>query len=161
MTTPVIRNAEQADIPEILSLIKDLAAYEKEPDAVKLTEEKLSEQLFGPHPSVFVCVAEAEPTSSHRIDGFALWFLNFSTWEGTHGIYLEDLFVRPEARGTGKGKALLTHLAHLATTNGYNRVEWSVLTWNTPAIEFYRSLGAVPLTEWNTFRLSGEALQRY
>lgn len=172
MTLP--RPATPDDVHEIVDLIKDLAAYEKEPDAVRLTPERLREQLFGDNPAIFCHVVDSTSGNlddsasvgggvggSPRLDGIALWFLNYSTWEGTHGIYLEDLYVRPEARGTGKGKALLQNLARIAVERGYSRVEWCVLKWNQPSIDFYRSLGAFPMDEWHTFRLTGEALNTF
>ena len=137
-------------------MIVDLAVYEKEPDAVRNTPEELEKHLFDDHPAIYAAIAEDD---LGRTRGFALWFLNYSTWEGVHGIYLEDLYVKPEARGEGHGKALLTHLASLAVERGYARVEWSVLDWNEPSIRFYRSLGAVPMGGWSTFRLTGDALQ--
>lgn len=149
-----IREARRDDVPIILQLIHDLAVYEKEPDAVRNTPEGLEEALFGSDPRIFAHVAEDDG----GVQGFALWFLNYSTWEGVHGIYLEDLYVRPEARGAGYGKALLQTLAGIAAERGYARVEWSVLNWNEPSIEFYRSLGALPQEEWTTFRLSGAPL---
>jgi GNAT superfamily N-acetyltransferase len=149
-----IREARRDDVPIILQLIHDLAVYEKEPDAVRNTSEGLEEALFGSDPRIFAHVAEDDG----GVQGFALWFLNYSTWEGVHGIYLEDLYVRPEARGAGHGKALLQTLAGIAAERGYARVEWSVLNWNEPSIRFYRSLGAVPQEEWTTFRLSGAPL---
>ena len=173
MTLP--RPATPDDVHEIVDLIKDLAAYEKEPDAVRLTPERLREQLFGDNPAIFCHVVDSTSGNlndgagggdggvggSPRLDGIALWFLNYSTWEGTHGIYLEDLYVRPEARGTGKGKALLQNLARIAVERGYSRVEWCVLKWNQPSIDFYRSLGAFPMDEWDTFRLTGRALRDF
>jgi ribosomal protein S18 acetylase RimI-like enzyme len=159
-----LRPAEPVDVPAILELIHELAAYEREPDAVKNTVEALTEQLFGENPAIFAHVVEDAGTDTDpadgapRIAGFALWFLNYSTWEGTHGIYLEDLYVRPEARGLGYGKALLQELARIAVERGYARVEWSVLKWNEPSIGFYRGLGARPMEEWDTFRLTGDAL---
>jgi GNAT superfamily N-acetyltransferase len=149
-----IREARREDVPTILQLIHDLAVYEKEPDAVRNTPEGLEEALFGSDPRIFAHVAEDDG----GVQGFALWFLNYSTWEGVHGIYLEDLYVRPEARGAGYGKALLQALAGIAAERGYARVEWSVLNWNEPSIQFYRSLGALPQEEWTTFRLSGAPL---
>ena len=161
MTSPVIRPAQPDDVTEIVDLIRDLAIYEKEPDAVQLTPERLHEHLFGDQVAIYAHVIPAADDAPHRIDGFALWFLNFSTWEGEHGIYLEDLYVRPERRGSGLGKALLHHLAATATERGYRRVEWSVLKWNEPSIRFYESLGAVAMNGWDTFRLDGDALQMF
>jgi GNAT superfamily N-acetyltransferase len=155
MTT--IREARRDDVPVILQLIHDLAVYEKEPDAVRNTVQGLEEALFGSSPRIFAHVAEDDG----GVQGFALWFLNYSTWEGVHGIYLEDLYVRPEARGSGYGKALLQTLAGIAAERGYARVEWSVLNWNEPSIEFYRSLGALPQDEWTTFRLTGAPLAAF
>jgi len=151
----VIRPAVPQDVPTILRLIRELADYEKALEEVEATEEDLQRALFGPHPKVFAHVAEHEG----EVVGFALWFENFSTWKGTHGIYLEDLYVRPQARGHGYGKALLTELARIAVERGYRRVEWSVLDWNEPAIGFYKSLGALPQDEWTVYRLTGEALR--
>ncbi|MHA7155557.1 GNAT family N-acetyltransferase [Arthrobacter sp. TMN-50] len=149
-----IRDARPDDVATILQLIHDLATYEKEPDAVRNTPEQLHQALFGASPSIFAHVAE----SDGAIQGFALWFLNYSTWEGVSGIYLEDLYVRPEARGEGHGKALLQNLARIAAERGYARVEWSVLNWNAPSISFYDSLGAFPQDGWTTYRLTGHAL---
>ena len=154
----VIRPATAHDVPAILQMIHDLALYEKEPDAVRNTPEMLTEVLYGEHPKVFATMAE---NSAGEVRGFALWFLNYSTWEGVHGIYLEDLYVRPEARGEGHGKALLQHLAGTAVDRGYARVEWSVLDWNEPSINFYKKLGALPMEEWSTFRLTGAALTAF
>ena len=149
-----IREARPADVPVILQLIHDLAIYEREPDAVRNTVGSLEDALFGERPTIYAHVAEAQG----RVQGFALWFLNYSTWEGVNGIYLEDLYVRPEARGAGYGKALLSNLAKIAVERGYARVEWSVLNWNEPSIRFYESPGARPQSEWSTFRLTGAAL---
>jgi ribosomal protein S18 acetylase RimI-like enzyme len=154
----VIRPAIPADVPAILALIHDLAVYEKEPDAVRNTPELLTEHLFGADPRVWAHVAVDGTGPDGAVQGVALWFLNYSTWEGVHGIYLEDLYVRPQARGNGHGKALLKTLAGLAVERGYARVEWSVLDWNEPSINFYRSLGAAPMDGWHTFRLDGGAL---
>ncbi len=150
----LIRAAEPADVPVILQLIHDLAVYEREPDAVRNTADALHDALFGDRPTIYAHVLEAD----EDIQGFALWFLNYSTWEGVNGVYLEDLYVRPEARGAGHGKALLAHLASIAAERGYARMEWSVLNWNEPSIRFYESLGATNQTEWSTFRLTGDAL---
>lgn len=154
----MIRSAVPTDVPTILRLIADLAEYEREPEAAKATEAQLHTALFGEHPAVFALIAEDETGSAV---GFALYFLNFSTWNGTHGIYLEDLFVLPEARGGGYGRALLRELARIAIERGYGRVEWSVLDWNEPSIGFYKSLGAVPMDEWTTMRLTGDALHAF
>jgi GNAT superfamily N-acetyltransferase len=152
-----IRPATPADVATILDLIRELAAYEREPDAVKATVESLYGTLFGPTPSAEAIVAEAEGA----VVGVALFFTNYSTWSGKNGIYLEDLYVRPEARGTGLGKALLQRLAAMAVARGCARVEWSVLDWNAPAIDFYRALGAVPKDEWTVYRLDGDALAAF
>ena len=153
---PRIRPIAPADVPAVVALVHDLAAYEKAPEQCHLTAAQLHSALFGPSPALFGLIA-SEP--DEPVAGFALYFLNFSTWEGVHGIYLEDLFVRPQQRGSGLGKALLTRLAQIAVDRGYARVEWSVLDWNTPSIEFYRSLDAVPMNGWTTFRLTGPALR--
>ncbi|MET8689770.1 GNAT family N-acetyltransferase [Streptomyces sp. NPDC004732] len=152
----MIRTATPADVPVIHALVRDLAAYEKVPDEAKATEEQLREALFGERPAAFAHIAQDD--ASGEVVGFALWFLNFSTWRGVHGIYLEDLYVRPEARGGGHGKALLTELARICVEHGYERLEWSVLDWNEPSINFYRSLGALPQDEWTVYRLTDDAL---
>jgi GNAT superfamily N-acetyltransferase len=141
----------------IHSMIRELAAYERSLEQAEATEEMLADALFGEHPAVFAHIAEDE---SGQAVGFALWFRNFSTWRGVHGIYLEDLYVRPEARGGGHGRALLRELARICVQRGYGRLEWSVLDWNEPSIGFYKSLGAEPLDEWTTYRLAGEPLAR-
>ncbi|MEV7771518.1 GNAT family N-acetyltransferase [Kitasatospora sp. NPDC086791] len=151
----MIRTAVASDVPVIHAMIRELAEYEKAAHEAVATEEQLHEVLFGADPAVFGLIAEdgtGEPV------GFALWFRNFSTWRGTHGIYLEDLYVRPEARGGGHGKALLLELARIAVERGYSRVEWSVLDWNQPSIDFYKSIGAVSMDEWTVYRLTDEAL---
>ncbi|MBW8802345.1 MAG: GNAT family N-acetyltransferase [Catenulisporales bacterium] len=153
----MIRSAVPADIPMIRTLIAELAEYEREPQAAKATDQQLHDALFAEHPAVFALMAEDDATGA--VAGFALYFLNFSTWTGTHGIHLEDLFVRPDARGGGYGKALLRELARIACQRGYSRVEWAVLDWNEPSIAFYKSLGAVPKDEWLTMRLAGDALR--
>ncbi|WP_055703248.1 MULTISPECIES: GNAT family N-acetyltransferase [Streptomyces] len=152
----MIRTATPADIPVIHALVRDLAAYEKAPDEAKATEGQLREALFGERPAAYAHIAQDDTTGEPV--GFALWFLNFSTWRGVHGIYLEDLYVRPEARGAGHGKALLTELARICVARGYERLEWSVLDWNEPSINFYRSLGARPQDEWTVYRLTDGAL---
>jgi GNAT superfamily N-acetyltransferase len=154
--TPSIRPAAVRDVPVVVSLIRELAAYEREPDAVVATEEHLHVALFGPEPKVFCLVAE-DPAG--EVVGFAIWFFSFSTWLGRHGVYLEDLFVRPDARGGGYGRSLLTELARIAVRHGCGRLEWAVLDWNEPAQGFYRALGAEPMQEWTTWRLTGDALQ--
>jgi GNAT superfamily N-acetyltransferase len=154
----VIRPATVQDVPAILRMIHDLARYEKEPDAVRNTPAMLTAALFSENPRVFATMAES---AAGEVQGFALWFPNYSTWEGVHGIYLEDLYVNPDARGEGHGKALLSFLAATALENGYARVEWSVLDWNEPSIKFYRNLGAVPMDGWSTFRLTGPALELF
>ncbi len=156
MTDP-IRKATPADVGDILQLIRDLAAYEREPDAVQATVESLSATLFGPTPSAEALVAEVDG----EVVGVALYFTNFSTWSGRDGLYLEDLYVRPEVRGTGMGKALLQRIARVAVTRGCARVEWSVLDWNTPARDFYRSIGAKPMSDWTVHRLDGDALTAF
>ena len=151
----MIRPATVHDVPVVVSLVRELATYEREPDAVVATEDDVRAALFGAAPRVHCLIAE----DNADVVGFAVWFVNFSTWLGRHGVYLEDLFVRPTARGRGHGKALLVELARIAVERGYGRLEWSVLDWNTPAQEFYRSLGASPMDEWTVWRLTGEALQ--
>lgn len=150
-----IRPVRPDDVPAVTALVHELAAYEKLPQECHLEPYQLHAALFAPSPAVFGHVAVVD----EQIVGYALHFLNFSTWEGVHGIYLEDLYVRPDHRGSGLGRALLLNLADIAATNGYARVEWAVLDWNTPSIEFYRALGAVPMQGWSTFRLAGPALQ--
>ncbi len=152
----MIRNAEVTDVPVIQAMIRELAEYEKVPHEARATEEQLREALFGERPAAFAHIAES---AEGEVVGFSVWFLNFSTWRGVHGIYLEDLYVRPGARGGGYGKALLRELARICVERGYGRLEWSVLDWNVPAVDFYRSLGAVPLDEWTVNRLTGDALR--
>ena len=152
---PGVREARESDLDRIRQLIIDLAHYERAAHEVRTTTEQLRVALFGPQPAAYALVAE----SANQVVGFALNFRSFSTWEGVHGIYLEDLSVMPEYRGTGLGRALLTSLAELAAERGYARLEWAVLDWNQPAIDFYRSLGAVAMDEWTVYRLSGEALR--
>ena len=150
----MIRPATEADVPVIYQLIRDLAEYERSLPEVTGTPQLLHEALSATPPAVFAHVAEHEG----QVAGFALWFLNFSTWQCRHGIYLEDLYVRPELRGHGYGRQLLTELAALCVERGYGRLDWAVLDWNEPSIGFYRSLGARVLDDWKTFRLSGPAL---
>ncbi|MEV7071477.1 GNAT family N-acetyltransferase [Streptomyces sp. NPDC093990] len=151
----MIRPATPADIPAIHTLIRELADYEKSLPEARATQEQLHEALFGPRPAAYAHVAT---DATDTVVGYAVWFLNFSTWRGVHGIYLEDLYVRPAARGGGHGKALLTELARICAERGYQRLEWSVLNWNTPAIDFYESLGARPQDGWTVYRLTDEAL---
>ena len=132
----------------------DLAAYERAPEQCVLTDAMLHERLFGQAPALSAHVAEVDGA----VVGLAIWFLNFSTWDGVHGIYLEDLYIDPAHRGSGLGRALLAQLAGLCVERGYSRLQWQVLDWNTPSIEFYRSLGAVDLADWRTYRLSGDPL---
>lgn len=149
-----IRAATPADISLIGQFIRDLAAYEKLAHAVRFDEAVMAQKLFGPRPYAEVLIGEIDGEAQ----GFALFFHNFSTFEGRPGIYLEDLFVRPDARGSGLGKALLGKLAALAVERDCARLEWSVLDWNTPAIDFYKALGANPMDEWTIFRVDGDAL---
>jgi GNAT superfamily N-acetyltransferase len=150
----LIRPATPADIPTILALIRELADYEHEPESVFATELDLLRDGFGPNPRFHALIAEIDNAAA----GFALYFHNYSTWRGHTGIFLEDLFVRPAFRGCGIGKALLAHVAGIAVAENCPRFEWAVLNWNTPSIDFYRSAGAVPLSDWTTMRLSGPAL---
>ena len=150
-----LRPAVAADLDTIIELIHALAEYEREPDAVLLDCDELRRHLFGPRPYAEVIIAETEDGQSA---GFALFFHNFSTWAGKPGIHLEDLFVRPELRGQGYGKALLIELARLAVERGCARLEWSVLDWNEPSIQFYKALGAEPMDEWTLYRISGDVL---
>jgi len=151
-----IRTATEADVPVILSLIRELADYERAPDAVVTNEAGLREVLFGPQRSAEVLLAfeEGEPA------GFAVYFYNFSTWLGQPGLYLEDLFVRPTVRGKGYGRSLLERLAQIAQERGCGRMEWAVLNWNDPAIQFYKKLGAEPMTEWTVYRLTRDGIAR-
>ena len=151
-----IRPAAIEDTDEILALIYELALYEKAPDEAKATREQIIESFFTVNPKVFCEIVEVDGS----IAGLAIWFLNYSTWQGKHGIYLEDLFVRPQYRGKGYGKALLRHLAAICEERGYGRFQWWVLDWNEPSIEFYKSLGAVAMDEWTVYRVSDEALKK-
>ena len=147
--------AQHEDVGLILDLIRELAVYEREPDAVRADEAMLARQLFGERPAAEVVIARVDGEPA----GFALFFHNFSTWLGQRGLYLEDLFVRPQFRGHGAGLALMAHLARLAVERDCGRFEWSVLDWNTPAIDFYRRLGATGMDEWTVQRVTGESLQ--
>lgn len=150
-----IRPVMPQDVPLLCQLIRDLAVYEKLEHECRVSPEGLHAALFGPRPSAKALVGELSGVP----EGFALYFTNFSTFLAKPGIYLEDLFVRPHARGSGLGKALLSTLARIAVEEGCGRVEWSVLDWNEPAIGFYKRLGAVPMSEWTVFRLAGESLR--
>lgn len=154
----MIRTATPADVPTILSLIQQLADYERASDEVKATEAQLHTALFGPDAVASCLLAVRDGGPGEEVVGLALWFRTFSTWLGVASIYLEDLFVEPDARGGGYGRALLTALAAVAVERGYGRVEWSVLNWNEPAQGFYRRLGARPQDEWTVWRLTGAAL---
>lgn len=150
----MIRPARAADVPAIHQMITELAAYERSLHQVSATESDLRTALLAAQPALFAHVAE----EGGQAVGFALWFLSYSTWAGRHGIYLEDLYVRPERRGQGHGRALLAELARICVERGYERLEWAVLDWNSPAIRFYESLDAVPMSEWTVHRLAGPAL---
>jgi GNAT superfamily N-acetyltransferase len=150
-----IRRAVPEDVPTIHQLIRDLAQYERLLESARVTPQQLLESFFSESPNVFCDLVE---TDDNEVAGFAVWFLNYSTWTGTHGIFLEDLFVTPEFRGGGYGKALLVHLAQECVAKGYHRLKWSVLDWNQPSIDFYRSIGAESMDEWTEFRLTGDAL---
>ena len=149
-----IRSARVEDVPIILQLIRDLATYERAPDEVTATEEQLVDVLFGERPSAEVLLAFEGKSPV----GFAVFFYNFSTWLGRPGLYLEDLFVKPEKRGKGYGRALLVDLAKIARDRGCGRMEWAVLDWNDPAIQFYKKLGAEPMGDWTVFRLSQDGI---
>jgi GNAT superfamily N-acetyltransferase len=152
----MIRPATPDDAPTILRFVRELAEYEHAAHEVEATEDDLTRSLFGDDPKAFAHLAEQDGVPV----GFALWFLNYSTWTGRHGIYLEDLYVTPSVRGGGHGRALLVELAKITVERGYSRFEWSVLDWNEPAIGFYKALGAVAQDEWTGFRLTGDALKR-
>ncbi len=153
-TTFHIRDAVPDDAPVIRTLIRALAEYERAPHDAVVTEEQIRETLFGPRRSAEVILG----CEGRSAVGFAVFFHNYSTWLGRPGLYLEDLFVHPEARGRGYGRRLLAHLARIAEARGCPRMEWSVLDWNAPAIGFYRALGAIPMDEWTVYRLTGPAL---
>lgn len=150
-----IRPAKREEVGIILNLVKELAEYERALDHVETTEKELLSTIFVENPKVFCDLVDVEG----EIVGFAIWFLNYSTWQGRHGIYLEDLFVKSEFRGRGYGKALLQHLARVCEERGYGRFQWSVLDWNTPAIDFYKSLGAESMDDWIVYRVTGKSLQ--
>ncbi|PSL58641.1 L-amino acid N-acyltransferase YncA [Saccharothrix carnea] len=156
MTDPRIRRIREEDVPAVVGLVEELAEYERARHECHLTAEQLHDALFRPSPALFGHVAEVDG----QVVGTALWFLNFSTWRGTHGIYLEDLYVQPDQRKSGLGRALLQALAQECVARGYARLEWWVLDWNAPAIGFYKSLGATPMDEWTVFRLTDDDLTR-
>jgi GNAT superfamily N-acetyltransferase len=150
-----LRRASPEDVPTILGFIHELAIYERAPDAVKMTAPQLHDALFGTKPRAEALLVEIDGTPQ----GFAVWYESFNTWTGKPGLYLEDLFVTPAARGQGAGKAIFQHLANIAVARDYARMEWSVLDWNEPAINFYKSRGAEALDEWTKYRLTGDALR--
>jgi GNAT superfamily N-acetyltransferase len=150
-----IRPAKREEVGEVLQLIQDLATYEKAPDQVEASRDDLLNTIFAKEPRVFCDLVEVDG----QIAGMAIWFLNYSTWQAKHGIYLEDLYIKPEFRARGYGKALLRHLAQICDKEGYGRLQWWVLDWNSPAIEFYQSLGAEAMDEWTVYRTSGQALK--
>ena len=152
----LIRHALKSDSAAIMQLIHDLAEYEKAPQEVQTNEAEISAALFAVDPKVFCNVVEVD----NEVIGIAIWFLNFSTWQGKHGIYLEDLYIKPDFRGQGFGLAMLKYLAAVCIERGYGRFQWWVLNWNTPAIEFYKSQGAIAMDEWTVHRVSGESLKK-
>lgn len=154
--TTTVRPARPSDLPAVVAMVHELATFERAAEQCHLTADQLSVALFGPQPTVYGHVAV---TGSDEPVGFALWYLNFSTWEGTHGVHLEDLYVRPAARGSGAGLALLATLAAICAERGYRRMEWVMLDWN-PAAEFYAAIGAEVVHDWVPYRLSGDALHR-
>ncbi len=151
-----LRPATGEDVPLLLAFVHELAAYERAPEAVKMTAAQLHDALFGPKPRAEALIAALDGAPV----GFAVWYQSFNTWTGTPALYLEDLFIRPAARGRGLGKEILGYLAGLAVSRGYARMEWMVLDWNSSAIDFYTGMGATPLPDWTKFRLSGDALSR-
>ena len=152
----VIRRAQSGEAGLVLAFIRELAEYEKLLHELEASEDMIADALFGDNPRIYCAIAEWEGEAV----GFAVWFVNFSTFSGRHGVYLEDLFVRPAHRGKGIGKALLVHLAKECVANGWSRLQWAVLDWNTPSIAFYKSLGAVMMDDWTLCRVAGPALTR-
>ena len=150
-----IRPAKREEVGDVLQLIQDLATYEKAQDQVEASKDDLLNTIFAKEPRVFCDLVEVDG----QIAGMAIWFLNYSTWQAKHGIYLQDLYIKPEFRARGYGKALLKHLAQICDREGYGRVQWWVLDWNSTAIEFYRSFGAEAMDEWTVYRTSGQALK--
>ncbi|MFB9904832.1 GNAT family N-acetyltransferase [Allokutzneria oryzae] len=157
MTDPRVRRVQPSDVDDVVRLVHALADYERAPQECHLTSEQLHTALFGEAPAVFGHVAVVDGA----VVGYCLWFLSFSTWRGVHGIYMEDLYVDPAQRGSGLGKAMMVALARECVREGYQRLEWSVLKWNTPAIEFYKSIGAAPMDEWEMHRLTDAALTEF
>ena len=155
--TGFIRRAVPGDVSEILAMVRELADYERLADQAVATPEQFHAALFGPAPAVYAFVVDDDPKAG-TLAGFAIYFLNFSTWLGVHGLYLEDLFIRPAFRGRGFGKALLATMAKVCIDEGYGRFEWWVLDWNEDALKVYASIGAVPMDEWTVQRVSGQAL---
>lgn len=156
MNRILVRAAGPGDVAEIVAMIRELAEYEREPQSAEATVPMITEALFGAQPACEALMGEVDG----GVQGFAFFFHNFSTWKGRRGVYLEDLYVRPAARGAGLGKALFGAVAKIAVQRGCPRMEWSVLDWNTPAIEFYKRVGAVAMSEWTVHRLTGDALRR-
>jgi GNAT superfamily N-acetyltransferase len=155
VTQPAVRPVRPEDVPAVVAMVHELAAFERSADECHLIEADLRAALFGPTPALYGHVGLS---AAGEVVGFALWFLNFSTWEGSHGIYLEDLYVRPAERGGGVGAALLSTLAQLCVERGYRRLEWWVLDWNADALRFYQRLGARPMSEWTVHRITGADL---
>ncbi len=160
MPSATVRPATESDVPFILAMIKELAAYEKEPDAVHSTVDSLRQHLFGPGFGRGPCAEALIGEIDGVPQGVAIYFMNFSTWSGAPGLYLEDLFVRPDARRHGLGRKLLGGLAQIAMERGCKRMEWAVLDWNTPAQDFYKSLGAFEMTGWHVWRVVGQSIER-
>lgn len=160
MATVTVRAAVEADVPFLLRMIKELAAYEREPDAVESTEESLRHHFFGRGYGRGPCAEALVGEIDGVPQGVAIYFMNFSTWSGAPGLYLEDLFVRPEARRHGLGRRLLSGLAKIATERGCKRMEWAVLDWNTPAQDFYKTLGAFEMTGWHVWRMVGPSIAK-
>ena len=155
-STATVRPARPEDVPAVVAMVHELAEFERAADRCRLTTDQLTAALFAPRPALYGHIAE-DPSGD--LVGMALWFVNFSTWEGVHGLYLEDLYVRPSARGTGAGRALLAAVAAICVERGYRRLEWVMLDWN-PAAAFYAALGAEVVGNWLPYRLSGDALRR-
>ena len=161
MTDFEIRDARRDDVPHLIRLVQALAEYEKEPDSAVATTEQFADALFPAQGSPAAsCLVAERPEPPGHVVAMALWFPTFSTWTGKQGMWLEDLFVEPDQRGSGIGRALLVRLAQICVERGFPRFEWTVLDWNTPSIEFYHSRGALPQSEWTTFRVDGESLDR-